>query len=274
MKFHFRFKPLPMLIGAFLLINVRIAAAEPIALTWENDIQPIVNTSCTSCHNGPRASGGIALETEDQILKLNARIKSVVSNGQMPIGEPTFAASPEGKKLLTWLASQAEPQLSWDKDIKPIVAANCSTCHGTVQPSAGLVLETEAQMLKLNLSITNVVTKGQMPAGNPDFATSVEGKKLLTWLKIQATTVPQISYLKNIKPIIATNCQSCHTAGNANGGLAFDAEFDLVKNSKIIAAEVSSGDMPVGDATFKSSADAKILLDWIKSLKPTAGPAI
>ncbi len=170
-----------------------------------------------------------------------------------------------------------KPIISWETDIQPIVTNNCSYCHSGVDASAGLELETEAQVLKANQAIVAVVTVGSMPIGDDAFATSADGIKLVEWLKAQVTPtptptpVPAVTFDKDIKPIIADNCQGCHTKGNAGGRVVLDTEADVVKFRKAISSTVISGSMPRGDKTFKASPEAKVLLDWIKSLdaKPT-----
>ncbi|MCX6129826.1 MAG: hypothetical protein NTX25_12300 [Proteobacteria bacterium] len=82
-------------------------------------------------------------------------------------------------------AAETTPGLSWDKDIKAIVTDNCSYCHSGAQASAGLSLETQADVLKTKTDIIALVSAGQMPAGDPTWKDTEDAKKLLTWLKAQ-----------------------------------------------------------------------------------------
>jgi cytochrome c553 len=45
-------------------------------ITFANDVNPIINNNCTGCHNNSFASGGVNLETYDNIV-------SVANNGSL-----------------------------------------------------------------------------------------------------------------------------------------------------------------------------------------------
>lgn len=152
------------------------------------------------------------------------------------------------------------PALTWETDIQPIVESNCSVCHSGAQPSGEIHLETKEDVLKLKATIIQVVSQGVMPEGDPDFGTSADGKKFLDWLKSQVT------FSADIQPIIAKNCSSCHNPTKSSGGLSFDTEAKVVAARAKISAAVSSGKMPKNNRTFKDTPEAKVLLDWIKSL--------
>ena len=45
-------------------------------LTYSNDVWPLINANCTSCHSGAAASGNVRLENYDQI-------RTAAANGQL-----------------------------------------------------------------------------------------------------------------------------------------------------------------------------------------------
>jgi uncharacterized membrane protein len=161
------------------------------------------------------------------------------------------------------------PDVSWDLTIKPIVTDNCGGCHNATDASGGVILETQEQVVKLKSSIITVLNEGSMPLGDPGFGSSEDGKKFLDWLSAQPDPVSY--YDSTIKPIITTNCLKCHTKTKAKGGYAFDTQAQVEAARRIIASEVSRGSMPQGNRTFKNSPEAKVLLNWIKSLETNPG---
>lgn len=208
-------------------------------------------------------------------LFTGASLALAAATAPTPTPTPTPTATPTPTPTVT-----PTPVLTWDKDIQPIVNDNCSYCHSGADASGALVLETQAEVLAVKAAVISTVSKCQMPLGDTAFCTGADGKKLLDWLAAQGTTPTPtptptpVTYDKDIKPIIADNCQGCHTVGAASGGVALDTQADVVKYKKAIAATVAAGTMPRGDKTFKASADAKTLLDWIKSLDTAPKPAI
>lgn len=73
----------------------------------------------------------------------------------------------------------------------------------------------------------------------------------------------------DVAPIIADNCQFCHTGGaDAVAGISLDTEAEVVAQAKLIYAAVSTGLMPYGDETWHLTADGQKLLDYAQSQIP------
>ncbi len=62
-----------------------------------------------------------------------------------------------------------------------------------------------------------------------------------------------------VGPIVATNCGGCHAQFNALAGIKAD------KTAMI--AKLTAGAMPKGNPGFKSTADGKKVLKWLKTGK-------
>jgi len=192
-------------------------------------------------------------------FRWNVIVKSLLLAGSMGFNTWALAQSNPGGTPVP------APVVSWETDIKPIVTDNCGGCHNSADPSGGVVLESQDQVVKLKASIITVLNDGSMPLGDPGFGSSEDGKKFLDWLAVQPDPVSY--YDSTIKPIIIASCLKCHTKTKAKGGYAFDTHAQVEAARRIIASEVSRGSMPQGNRTFKNSPEAKLLLNWIKSLE-------
>lgn len=63
--------------------------------------------------------------------------------------------------------------------IKPILDAHCATCHGA---NSRHPLATSETLKSLAARAFDLVNHGKMPARDPDFRTTDDGKRLLAWL--------------------------------------------------------------------------------------------
>ncbi len=70
------------------------------------DVAPIVESNCTPCHNSGYASGGVSLETAEEIILQRDQVEAAVSSGYMPYGQPEWKDSPDGVLFLAWLKAQ------------------------------------------------------------------------------------------------------------------------------------------------------------------------
>ena len=70
------------------------------------DIQPILATHCTSCHNVQAPPRGVALDSFEHVRAASARIKAVSVDTQvMPMGNPTRMTPAERQRLGAWIAA-------------------------------------------------------------------------------------------------------------------------------------------------------------------------
>lgn len=74
------------------------------------------------------------------------------------------------------------PPLTY-KDAKPLLEEHCTTCHASGGPAAALPLDSLRDVRKHRRHMITHIEEGSMPPGDPDFATSADGRKLLRWLK-------------------------------------------------------------------------------------------
>ena len=60
--------------------------------------------------------------------------------------------------------------------------------------------------------------------------------------------------------------------GAAEKDIVLDTEADVIKNKANIIKQVTAGNMPFGDPSWKNTAEAQVLLDWLKALAPQPVP--
>lgn len=159
-------------------------------------IKPILQSKCWSCH----PAGG----TERKPLSTLAEVKLVryaslyrleaSDSTVMPKGDPEFKNSEEGKKLIRWfreglevnpLVETAEDyaKLTYD-DVKGALATACGTCHSADVASGGVVLATlEDVRTQRSASISAIEAKRMPQGGGEAFVKSIDGKRILGWLK-------------------------------------------------------------------------------------------
>ncbi len=70
------------------------------------DVEPILATHCTGCHNVSPPPLGVALDNWEHVRAASARIKAVaVDSHVMPLGNPTGMTTVERQKLGAWIAA-------------------------------------------------------------------------------------------------------------------------------------------------------------------------
>lgn len=74
------------------------------------------------------------------------------------------------------------------------------------------------------------------------------------------------SPLPPIQAIIANNCGDCHQLGKHKGGIKFDTEADLSRNSGAALDSILSGQMPPRDKQWKNSPEGQALIAYLTQL--------
>ena len=68
----------------------------------------------------------------------------------------------------------------------------------------------------------------------------------------------------DVKNLVAAKCQSCHNASNANGGINFDIECNIISNkARIKVRAVDQGTMPQTGPLQQSDKDR--ISNWINA---------
>jgi len=152
--------------------------------------------------------------------------------------------------------SAAAPRLSaaevdFNRQVKPILEANCLSCHGDEKPKGDLRLITRDDAIKGGEDGAALVP-GQ-PEKSPLYTTTIlppdhddvmppKGDKLTKdqttilrdWITqgakwpdgVALKQVKKVDFVKDIQPILEFNCVSCHRADYAKGGLKLETKQD------------------------------------------------
>jgi hypothetical protein len=75
------------------------ATAVPVKVTYAQTGK-LITAACGSCHANYKTLAGIKVD--------RVKMVSVITAGSMPPGKPTYKASPDGKKVLSWLQTGAD----------------------------------------------------------------------------------------------------------------------------------------------------------------------
>jgi mono/diheme cytochrome c family protein len=162
-------------------------------VSFANDIQPILEGSCLRCHGPLAAMSQFRLDNRDSLLKGGVRGADVIP-GQS-------AASP----LIHFVANQVPelqmPPIGQGNTLTPeqIALLGAWIDQGAEWP-AGLVLRSRAQQDALS------------PASS-----------------LPPPAARRIDYVKDIQPILAEKCYSCHGQGQQNNGLRWDVKAIATK---------------------------------------------
>lgn len=74
-------------------------------------------------------------------------------------------------------------------------------------------------------------------------------------------TTAQVSYGKQIAPLLAANCYSCHASSVASGGIILDNYTDVKANASLANSAIQSGIMPPTGAL--STANKQLFQTWV-----------
>jgi len=75
-------------------------------LSFTNDIKPIVDAHCISCHSvaaAPSAGDGVVMDTEAKFLATEGEKKTVAA-GRMPLPNPSSLPAADKAKIIQFLA--------------------------------------------------------------------------------------------------------------------------------------------------------------------------
>lgn len=146
-------------------------------LCFARDILPIFNSNCamSGCHDASSQRSGYNLTTYTGVMRgikagstSTSTLYRQIQSGSMP--QYPWLKVPDSLKtrLATWITSGAKNTTCTDgtcdtsnvtylKDIKPIIQVNCVGCHQTSQAEGGMFLDDDAANNQQKLTIYNAV---------------------------------------------------------------------------------------------------------------------
>jgi uncharacterized membrane protein len=251
-------------------------------------MKELIDKSCARCHNADGLADFLPFESFADIKPVIKKMAAALQTGKMPKDNATFNATADGQRLLTWLTSGEDlfpptQQADTYATMKTIVDDNCKKCHNADGLADFLPFETFTDV-KTNVNkMTAALQTGKMPKDNLTFNTTVDGKRLLTWLTSgsdlhSAPPTPptpppqQADTYATMKTIVDDNCKKCHNADGLADFLPFETFTDVKTNVNKMTAALQTGKMPKDNTTFNTTVDGKRLLTWLMSgsdLHPT-----
>jgi hypothetical protein len=192
--------------------------ATPLAdVSFERDIQPILERKCIGCHGTTTRQGELDLETIDGIRQggesglilpsvgpqtAKGILYEYIRDRHMPPEDAPALTEHERDKLLAWMAAGASlpvppprDHAMTQQDILPILRLRCTVCHGTRVQEAGLDLRTRQSLLRGGTSGPAIVP------GDPDASLLVQ--------RVHASEMPPLEKLAafSIKPMTASELE-------------------------------------------------------------------
>ena len=127
---------------------------------FDADVLPIFRAKCLGCHSAKTRSGGLSLETVDDVLRggksggaivagkpSDSLLLSMITTGKMPMGGARMAEG-EITAIRTWIEREDRKPPVAERDVTAILAAKCWVCHGRREKMGGLDLRTHASILR------------------------------------------------------------------------------------------------------------------------------
>jgi mono/diheme cytochrome c family protein len=131
-----------------------------LAADFDSAVAPILRARCLPCHSAKVRSGGLSIESRDDILRggksgsaivsgkpLDSLLLSLTSTGKMPMSAAKLPAN-EIEAIRTWIETETAKPPIGERDVQAILSAKCWVCHGRREKKAGLDLRTAASIQK------------------------------------------------------------------------------------------------------------------------------
>ncbi|MBM2814010.1 MAG: hypothetical protein HW421_772 [Ignavibacteria bacterium] len=211
-------------------------------ITYSGSIKPILQNLCFSCHTGYSSPLGLDFSNDNISDNSKMRIYGAIA------GLSGYKAMPPGfkadtcsiKKIRIWaLPNVTGPcdttHVTYDSTIKSILQKQCISCHSGTNPPKGLDFTSDT-LVKINKTRIYGAVAGlsgytTMPPGIKADSCTVKQIKIWAYPKItEPCDTSNVTFSGTIKPLMQTQCLSCHSGANPPLGL------DYTKDSIIIRA--------------------------------------
>jgi hypothetical protein len=143
-----------------MTLAVWLLSAVPLAATVFDSASAILRARCLPCHSTKTRSGGLSLESRDDIVRggksgaaivpgrpVDSLLMALVSAGKMPQGGARLSDG-DLAVLRAWIEREdAKPPVT-EHDVQAVLSAKCWVCHGRITKEAGLDLRTREALLR------------------------------------------------------------------------------------------------------------------------------
>ncbi len=131
------------------------------AARFESDVLPVFRAKCLACHGKTTRSGGLSLETLDDVLRggksgpaivpgrpVDSLVMTLAATGKMPMSGAKLTDL-ELASVRGWIEKEDHKPPVAERDVAAILSAKCWVCHGRREKSAGLDLRTRESMARV-----------------------------------------------------------------------------------------------------------------------------
>lgn len=142
------------------IATLMLAAATLAGADFDSAAAPILRARCLPCHSAKARSGGLSIESRDDVLRggksgavvvagrpVDSVLLSMVAAGKMPMGAARLPAA-EIETIRRWIETETAKPPVGERDVQAIFSAKCWVCHGRREQKAGLDLRSIASLLK------------------------------------------------------------------------------------------------------------------------------
>ena len=145
---------------------IYVSPCDTSVVYFKEQIMPIMQAKCVSCHNTLKAKEGINVDSYDNIIKTirvknsagiqKNELESVIKTDFMPPGKHEKLTLTEKKLVYKWIQQGmqnnscdavlsenntiSEAAITFDNSVKPILDASCISCHNKGDADAGIDL--------------------------------------------------------------------------------------------------------------------------------------
>lgn len=169
-------------------------------------------------------------------------------------------------------------------DVKTIIDANCAgPCHNDNGAAFFFPFTGFAEIKGNEATMIQMIETDRMPQGEAaGFKTSIDGVKLLTWLKTGTDLHPgsaecpeepaphllmksprDVRY-EDVKPIIDRHCVGCHNPQGEMSRKPFTTLAGIRRHADDAWKMIDKGRMPRGNPAFRFTPDGRALMDWLR----------
>ncbi|MEP5339459.1 MAG: DUF1592 domain-containing protein [Algibacter sp.] len=207
-----------------------------LALTFADNIHPIMDKNCFDCHNANKQKGDLRLDTvswemiKPEEVKKWKTVFEEISAGNMPPEEEEPLSESDKNNILNWITNSLNKV---SPEIKQQVAA--------VEKAEA---KAKAEEKKTELALFTSRPKIEL-------------------------TEAGLYYEKDIKPIMDKYCYNCHGADKQKGDVRLDRlDWDMIKGSDAESWHsaldmINSGEMPPKKKKQLTANERKLVVDWI-----------
>ncbi|MFN8671953.1 MAG: hypothetical protein U0457_07720 [Candidatus Sericytochromatia bacterium] len=259
------------------------------------DVNKLITQKCTYCHSiTPNSDSGytkapkdITFDSDKEINNSIKKIKKVVANKSMPIGDIVLTTN-EITLISNWeikATNKKSTAVSDIADLKQLITQKCTYCHSNTPNSASgytkapknITFDSDKEINDNSDLIKKVVADRSMPIGNISISDN-ERDLVKNWLikntsiDIKPSELPSTELDKNnpINKIIIQRCAYCHsiTPNSASGytkaprNIIFDSDKEINDNSDLIKKVVADKSMPIGNISMPDN-ERDIIKNWV-----------